>query len=64
MRAPPVRVGDSTADIDTPALVVDLDAFGQPGLMANALRGAAVALRPHGKGAQVSDIAFAQISPR
>ena len=62
MQTPPARAGDSTADIDTPALVVDLDAFERNlDLMANAVRGAAVALRPHGKAHKCPDIAFAQI---
>ena len=62
MQTPPARVGDSAADIETPALVVDLDAFERNlDLMANALRGAAVALRPHGKAHKCPDIAFAQI---
>ena len=52
----------TVADIDTPALVVDLDAFERNlDLMANAVHGAAVALRPHGKAHKCPDIAFAQI---
>ena len=62
MQTPPARLGDSAADIDTPALVVDLDVFERNlDLMANALRGAAVALRPHGKAHKCPDIALAQI---
>jgi D-serine deaminase-like pyridoxal phosphate-dependent protein len=62
MQAPPARLGDSVDAIDTPALVVDLDAFERNlDLMANAVRGAAVALRPHGKAHKCPDIAFAQI---
>ena len=62
MQTAPARPGDSAGDIDTPALVVDLDAFERNlDLMANAVRGAAVALRPHGKAHKCPDIAFAQI---
>jgi D-serine deaminase-like pyridoxal phosphate-dependent protein len=62
MQAPPAGLGDSVDAIDTPALVVDLDAFERNlDLMANAVRGAGVALRPHGKAHKCPDIAFAQI---
>ena len=62
MQTPPARSGDAVDDIDTPALVVDLDAFERNlDLMANAVRGAGVALRPHGKAHKCPDIAFAQI---
>ena len=62
MQAPPARPGDAVDDIDTPALVVDLDAFERNlDLMANAVRGAGVALRPHGKAHKCPDIAFAQL---
>ena len=62
MQTPPAAPGDDAARIDTPALVVDLDAFERNlDLMANAVRGAAVALRPHGKAHKCPDIALAQI---
>ena len=62
MQTPPARPGDDVAGIDTPALVVDLDAFERNlDLMANAVRGAGVALRPHGKAHKCPDIALAQI---
>jgi len=62
MQTPPARSGDAVDDIDTPALVVDLDAFERNlDLMANAVRGAGVALRPHGKAHKCPDIAFAQL---
>jgi D-serine deaminase-like pyridoxal phosphate-dependent protein len=62
MQALPARPGDAVDDIETPALVVDVDAFERNlDLMANAVRGAAVALRPHGKAHKCPDIAFAQI---
>jgi D-serine deaminase-like pyridoxal phosphate-dependent protein len=60
--APPVRIGDPIAVIDTPALVVDLDALERNlDLMANAVRGAGVALRPHAKSHKCPPIALAQI---
>jgi D-serine deaminase-like pyridoxal phosphate-dependent protein len=62
MQTPPARPGDDAAEIETPALVVDLDAFERNlDLMANAVRGAAVVLRPHGKAHKCPDIALAQI---
>jgi D-serine deaminase-like pyridoxal phosphate-dependent protein len=58
----PARPGNSVDDIDTPALVVDLDPFERNlDLMANAVRGAGVALRPHAKSHKCPDIAHAQI---
>ena len=62
MQTVPAQTGASTEDIDTPALIVDLDAFERNlDLMANAVRGAAVALRPHGKAHKCPDIALEQI---
>jgi len=62
MQAIPARVGDAVDDIDTPALVVDLDAFERNlDLMASAARGAGLALRPHGKAHKCPDIAHLQI---
>jgi D-serine deaminase-like pyridoxal phosphate-dependent protein len=62
MQAHPARPGDSVDDIDTPTLVVDLDAFERNlDLMANAVRGAGVALRPHAKAHKCPEIAHAQI---
>jgi D-serine deaminase-like pyridoxal phosphate-dependent protein len=58
----PARPGDSVEDIDTPALVIDLDPFERNlDLMANAVRGAGVVLRPHAKSHKCPDIAHAQI---
>jgi D-serine deaminase-like pyridoxal phosphate-dependent protein len=58
----PARPGDSVDDVDTPTLVVDLDALERNlDLMANAVRGAGVALRPHAKSHKCPDIAHAQI---
>ncbi len=62
MQSLPARVGDAAADIDTPALIVDLDPFERNlDLMANAVRGAGIALRPHAKSHKCPDIAHAQI---
>lgn len=62
MQAPPARLGDAVDDIDTPALVVDLDAFERNlDLMAGAVRGAGVALRPHAKSHKCPDVANAQM---
>mgnify|MGYP003501122498 CR=1 FL=1 len=62
MQAPPARPGDPVDGIDTPALVVDLDAFERNlDLMANAVHGAGVALRPHGKAHKCPEIALAQL---
>jgi D-serine deaminase-like pyridoxal phosphate-dependent protein len=59
---PPARVGDPVDAIDTPALVLDLDAFERNlDLMANAVRSGGVRLRPHGKAHKCPAIADAQI---
>src|SRR5438105_12180165 len=61
--APPARIGDCAAEVQTPALVVDLDAFERNlQLMANAVRGSGVALRPHAKSHKCPDIAKAQMA--
>ena len=60
---PPARVGDAVADVQTPALLLDLDAFERNlATMANAVRGSGVALRPHAKSHKCPDIAKAQIA--
>ena len=62
MQSPPAQPGASADEIDTPALVLDLDAFERNlDLMANAVRSAAVALRPHGKAHKCPAIALEQI---
>jgi D-serine deaminase-like pyridoxal phosphate-dependent protein len=62
MQTLPARPGDSIEDVDTPVLVVDLDVFERNlDLMANAVRGGGVALRPHAKSHKCPDIAHAQI---
>ncbi len=63
MQRVPARIGDPVAAVETPALVVDLDAFEHNlDLMANAVRGSGVALRPHAKAHKCPDIAKAQIA--
>ena len=53
----------SAAAVETPALVVDLDAFEHNlDLMANAVHGSGLALRPHAKAHKCPDIAKAQIA--
>ncbi len=63
MIRPPARVGDPVSAIDTPALVVDLDAFERN---LDALAGFAAAsgmrLRPHAKTHKSADVALAQIA--
>ena len=62
MQSAPAHPGASVDDIDTPALVVDLDALERNlDLMANAVRSSAVALRPHGKAHKCPAIALEQI---
>jgi D-serine deaminase-like pyridoxal phosphate-dependent protein len=63
MQRMPARPGDSVASIETPALVVDLDPFERNlELMANAVRGSAVALRPHAKSHKCPEIAKLQVA--
>ncbi|MSQ18560.1 MAG: DSD1 family PLP-dependent enzyme [Betaproteobacteria bacterium] len=59
---PPINPGASIAAIDTPALVLDLDAFDRNlATMANALRGSGARLRPHAKSHKCPEIAKRQI---
>ena len=61
--APPARVGMPLEDVDTPALVVDLDALeGNIARMARAVEGSGVRLRPHAKSHKCAQIARAQIA--
>jgi len=63
MQRMPARPGDSVAVIETPALVVDLDPFERNlELMANAVRGSGLALRPHAKSHKCPEIAKLQIA--
>ena len=60
---PPASPGIPLDEIDTPALVVDLDALeGNIARMAKAVGGGAVRLRPHAKSHKCAQIARAQIA--
>jgi D-serine deaminase-like pyridoxal phosphate-dependent protein len=59
----PARVGDLLADVDTPSLIVDLDAFeSNLTAMTDALRGKRVRLRPHAKSHKCPEIARLQVA--
>ena len=62
-QTPPARVGDPIDAIDTPALVLELDAF-ESNLerMAAFVRGSSVRLRPHAKSHKCPEIAKRQIA--
>ncbi|MEO8346522.1 MAG: DSD1 family PLP-dependent enzyme [Betaproteobacteria bacterium] len=63
MQRKPAQPGDAVATIETPALVVDLDPFERNlDLMANAVRGSGLALRPHAKAHKCPEIAKRQIA--
>jgi len=63
MQRIPARIGDPLEAVETPALVVDLDALEHNlDLMANAVRGSGLALRPHAKSHKCPDIAMAQVA--
>jgi len=63
MQRVPARLGSPVSTIETPALVLDIDAFERNlDLMANAVRGSGLALRPHAKSHKCPDIAKAQIA--
>lgn len=60
---PPAEIGASIADIETPALVIDLDAFDRNiAAMRDAVQGSGVRLRPHGKAHKCPDIALRQMA--
>src|SRR5665647_1133536 len=59
----PATVGMLLAAVDTPALVLDLDAFERNlARMADAVRGKSVRLRPHAKSHKCAQIALRQIA--
>src|SRR5882762_1960772 len=61
--APPASVGIPLEEVDTPALVLDLDALERNLLrMAEAVKGSGVRLRPHAKSHKCAEIARAQIA--
>src|SRR5215470_9031141 len=60
---PPASVGMSLAEVDTPALLIDLDAFeGNLRRMAAFARKAGIRVRPHAKTHKSADIAKRQIA--
>jgi len=60
---PPASLGIPLDEVDTPALVVDLDALeGNIARMAKAVEGGAVRLRPHAKSHKCAEIARRQIA--
>jgi D-serine deaminase-like pyridoxal phosphate-dependent protein len=60
---PPAQVGQSVADADTPALLLDLDAFdANVAAMARFARDAGMRLRPHAKSHKCAEIALRQIA--
>ena len=63
MQSPPAGIGAAIEDIDTPALIVDLDALERNlAKMAQVAREAGVRLRPHAKTHKCPDIAKRQIA--
>src|SRR6267378_963082 len=63
MQPPPASVGNPLDEIDTPALVLDLDALeGNIARMADAVRKSGVRLRPHAKSHKCAEIARRQIA--
>src|SRR6476646_5248488 len=63
MTIAPARIGIPLEEIDTPALVVELDALeGNIARMAKAVEGGAVRLRPHAKSHKCAEIARKQIA--
>src|SRR5499427_5100892 len=60
---PSARLGIPLEEIDTPALIVDLDALeGNIARMADAVRGSPARLRPHAKSHKCAEIAKRQIA--
>jgi len=60
---PPASVGAPLADVDTPALLLDLDAFEYNlGRLNETLRGTTVRVRPHAKSHKCPQIALRQIA--
>src|SRR3954470_20258318 len=60
---PPASIGMSLAEVDTPALILELDAFERNlRLMQGSLAGRSVAVRPHAKSHKCPQIAMRQIA--
>src|SRR5512139_71774 len=63
MTRPPAEIGVPLEDVDTPALLIDLDVFERNiALMAQAVAGTSVRLRPHAKSHKCPVIALRQIA--
>src|SRR5882762_3783519 len=63
MPSPHASIGITLDEVDTPALVLDLDVLGRNLLrMAEAVKGSGVRLRPHAKSHKCAEIARAQIA--
>jgi D-serine deaminase-like pyridoxal phosphate-dependent protein len=63
MNPPPVEIGASVAEVETPALIIDLDAFERNvAKMAEFARQSGMRLRPHAKTHKSSAIALRQIA--
>ena len=63
MTRPPARPGDPLDRIDTPALLLDLDAFDSNlEQLDHALEGTKVSVRPHAKSHKCPEIARIQVS--
>jgi D-serine deaminase-like pyridoxal phosphate-dependent protein len=61
--APPARAGQALADVDTPALLLDLDAFERNlDRMDQTLAGSKVRVRPHAKSHKCPEIALRQMA--
>ena len=59
----PARIGMSLADVDTPALILDLDAFeGNLKLLQQSLAGRTIKVRPHAKSHKCPEIALRQMA--
>lgn len=60
---PPARIGESLGEVDTPALILDLDVFEDNLARLNeSLAGCEVAVRPHAKSHKCPSIAMRQIA--
>ncbi|HEY3074424.1 MAG TPA: DSD1 family PLP-dependent enzyme [Burkholderiales bacterium] len=63
MNRPPAKVGDRVEDIDTPALVLELDAFERNlRTLADSVKGSPVRVRPHAKTHKCAEIAKRQLA--
>ncbi len=63
MRSPPAAPGDAVADVDTPALLLDLDAFeANIARLHDEVLPTGVAIRPHGKAHKCPEIGRRQVA--